>query len=240
MLKISKAILTFLFFGIISSILFSACGDDNPVASYDSKTITGFYGILYNYDSSENILDTRLFLEPGYASMGNDTIGADSILNLTLLIPADSMLKPMTEVAKGFGGNLSVSDASAMGTSFIRLFFFHNVFGINSGYLKRSNTPAVSSYYQGYYDVNFAYCDRKTIVSGTEILIYSFFGPPDTMKYNVNINLSKGWNPVTYYTKTARANYYEYDVYNDDPEGARWIYHNNQTVDVFRNENEMK
>lgn len=224
MMKLPKIILFFLFSGItILLILIHSCGNDNPVVSYDSKTITGFYGFLNNYNSDESILETRLNLDSGYISMGRDTVGADSILNLTLQTPADNVLKPMTEIAGYYGENLSVSDINAMGTNFLGKYFFNNANGNYSGYLTRRNSPP-NYYGEGLFEVRHAYCDRNVIVNGTVINIFSIIGPSDTMKYNININFSKGWNPITYYTKTIRAYYSEYDIYNGDPEGSKWFY----------------
>lgn len=224
MLKFPKIILLSLFPGItILLVLFPSCSEDNPVASYDSKTINGFYGFLYNYNSVENILETRLNLDSGYVSMGRDTVGSDSILNLTLQTPPDNILKPMTVIAGYYGDNLSVSDINAMGTNILGKYFFNNANGNYSGYLTKRNSPP-NYYGEGLFEVKYAYCDRNVIVNGTVINTFSIIGPPDTTKYNININFSKGWNPITYYTKTIRSYYTEYDIYNGDPEGGMWFY----------------
>lgn len=223
------------FITILLTLLFAASScDDNPAdSSGNAKTLTSVNGILHGYNPDENVLVARLSSSSGSLLMGIDTVGSDSILNLPLMTPPDSALLPMQEIANGYGGPLTVSDPNAKGTNFLRLDFYHREFGINSGYLMRSRFIANPYYYAGGYEVRLAYCDRSVNISGNITLIYSIIGPPDTMIYNVNINLTKGWNTVTYRTVSIKENYFLYEVTNDDPPDAKWFYRDIQPGDFL-------
>ncbi|MFZ1321470.1 MAG: hypothetical protein WAT71_07940 [Ignavibacteria bacterium] len=219
---------------LLTLFLTAGSCDNNPAdSSGNANTLTSINGILHGYNPEENVLEARLSSSSGSLVIGIDTIGSDSILNLSLPTPPDSVLLPMQEVANGYGGPLTVSDPNAKGTDFLRLNFYHREFGIISGSLMRSRLISNPYYYVGGYEVRLAYCDRRVNISGSIVLIFSIIGPPDTIIYNVNINLTKGWNTITYRTVSIKENYFQYEVINEDPPDAKWFYRDIQPGDFL-------
>ncbi|MEO8447194.1 MAG: hypothetical protein ABI528_06840 [bacterium] len=208
---------------MIISITFTACSEsDNPIIDPGTTyyLTTNFDGIVHNMPDNARTVNAIMTKDTLTFIPGVQTIGPDSMLNITPLNPTGQYLMPTSILFAQFGtGNVTLTDPNAQG-NYANILAYQNGVQTYSGVLTRANTPTIYVTQTGNVYMLYYYSDRNVNITGSSLKVQG----GDTTRYNIALGLGTGYNKVLTEVKAMRPNYLELSIYSGDPAGLEWYY----------------
>jgi len=197
---------------------FMSCSND-PISTNNSNqsVVSSLDGYINGTVPDSIIVKAVMAKEFVFFTAGEDTISENHIMNMTLSEPPQNVLWNLSSIFPGVGFILSDNDVKG-NYAFLDTYSIQT--GFNNGLIFKADTNEISFLQEGNFYMRYIYADKGVSVSGSSFNI----NLTDTLKYNYNLNIGKGFNKFHVKAKTIRKNFKEYDFISGEPSNSMWFF----------------